>query len=240
MISQMPTEPVRRQRRKVLTDRMVADLKRKAKRYIIPDPQQAGLFLRIPPKGPVVYAAVARHKGKQVWCTIGGNDVLEIETAREQAREAVRRIKKGELAIPPPPPPEPVKPDSVADVADQWLARHVQKKGLITGGEIERQLKVYILPLIGSRRLLRSSARHRQATRRVEDNVVPWIADSVLGILRGNVNVVCQPQRQLSSFRSFAAMRRVPVQGPQALPHPDRRRATQSLDHGRRIDQGRA
>jgi hypothetical protein len=54
-------EPMRRQRRKVLTDKMVADLPRKRRRYGKMDPEQRGHYLRIPPKGPVVFYAVSRN-----------------------------------------------------------------------------------------------------------------------------------------------------------------------------------
>ena len=74
------TEPVRRQRRKVLTDLMVAALTRKRNRYILADPELRGHYVRVPPQGPCVFAAVARSPyGKQVWATLGTADVLGIE-----------------------------------------------------------------------------------------------------------------------------------------------------------------
>jgi len=51
---------VARQRRRGLTDKMVASLSRKPKRYIITDPEMRGHYVRVPPHGPVVFAAVAR------------------------------------------------------------------------------------------------------------------------------------------------------------------------------------
>ena len=53
------TEPSRRQRRKTLSDKGVAKLPRRRKRYILADLELRGHYLRIPPSGPVVYAAVA-------------------------------------------------------------------------------------------------------------------------------------------------------------------------------------
>src|SRR5260221_11559159 len=104
------TEPtVRRQRRRTLTDRMVAGLSRKRRRYIVTDPEQRGMYVRVPSQGPCVFAAVARSPyGKQVWATIGTADMLKIEQARDKARAAIRRIKEGLPAFKPP----PVKPES--------------------------------------------------------------------------------------------------------------------------------
>ena len=79
------TEPSRRQSRKTLTDKQVADLPRKRKRYIVADPEQRGHYVRVPPQGPCVFAAVARSPhGKQVWATLGSADVLTIERRQGQ------------------------------------------------------------------------------------------------------------------------------------------------------------
>ena len=40
------TEQASRQRRKTLTDRMVAALPRRAKRYVLSDPEQRGMYIR--------------------------------------------------------------------------------------------------------------------------------------------------------------------------------------------------
>ena len=62
----MSEQKLRRQRRKTLNDNMVAALPRRAKRYVMADPDQRGLYIRVVPKGPNVYAAVARDPyGKQ-------------------------------------------------------------------------------------------------------------------------------------------------------------------------------
>ena len=106
-------EPTRRQRRKALTDKMVAALPRRRKRYIQADPELRGHYVRVPPQGPCVFAAVARYDGKQVWATLGTADVLTIDAASDKARAAIKRIKHGLPAFEPP----PVQPDSVATCA---------------------------------------------------------------------------------------------------------------------------
>src|SRR5262249_12310865 len=121
----------------------VAALPRKRKRYIISDPEQRGMYVRVPSEGPCVFVAIARNPyGKPVWATIGLADVLKIEGAREQARTAIKRIKAGLPARAPP----PAKPDGFKSVAENWIKRHVAKQKLITQPEIERSLRVYVYP----------------------------------------------------------------------------------------------
>jgi integrase len=175
------TEPTRRQRRKVLTHRMVLALPRKRKRYTVTDPELRGHYVRVPPQGPCVFAAVARYRGKQVWATLGTADVLAIDAARDKAREAIRRIKGGLSAF----EPLPVRPDSFAAVAENWLARHVVPRGLRTGDELKRVLEKYVLPHWRNRvfvEIKRSDiARLLDA---IEDAHGHWTADSTLSVLR--------------------------------------------------------
>ena len=125
---------------KRLTDKGVDALARRAARYVVSDPELRGHYLRVPPSGPKVFAAVARGPyGKQVWATLGTTADLNIEDARERARKAIRRIKDGLPAF-------EAKPESVAEVAENWLRRHVEKNKLRTGDEYRRVLNRYILP----------------------------------------------------------------------------------------------
>jgi integrase len=144
----MISQPARRQRRKTMTDRMVAALPKRRKRYPVPDPELGGHYIRVMPTGANVYVAVARDPyGKQVWAKIDTADKLSIEKAREKAREAIQRIKAGLPAVEPPKP----KPDAFKSVAENWLKRHVIAKKLRTRAEIERVLAKYVYPLWGDR-----------------------------------------------------------------------------------------
>ena len=58
---------------------------------------------------------------------------IRIAEARERAREAIGRIKDGQRAIETPKP----KPESVAEVADNWLRRHVEKNNIARPRERE-------------------------------------------------------------------------------------------------------
>ena len=143
-------QPARQQRRRGLSDKQLTALRRRPKRYIVSDPELRGHYVRVPPEGPIVFAAVARGPyGKQVWATLGSTAELRIEQARELARKAIRRIKAGQPAFEPPPP----KTDSAATVLADWLKRRVHKAGMRRAAEYERIIRVYVLPHWGRSRL---------------------------------------------------------------------------------------
>jgi integrase len=176
----------RRRRRPTLTDKMVLALPKRRRRYIISDPEQRSLYVRVPPSGPCTYAVVARNPyGRQVWHTVGSTDVLKIEEAREQAREAIKRIKAGKPAV----EPLPEEPDAFGKVAQDWLKRHIAKEKLRSQAEIERCLKIYILPHLGDRSF--TSIRRSDITALldyVEDHHGSRMADVVLGVVRRIAN----------------------------------------------------
>jgi integrase len=130
--------------RKTLTDKGVAALKPRAKRYAEPVPQQRGLYVRVTPNGAKSFAAVAidSHSKKQVWATLGSCDLLTVDEACERTRDAVRRIKDGKTPFEAP----LTKPDTFEDIAAQWLRRHVRAKGLRSEHEIVRLLKAHVYP----------------------------------------------------------------------------------------------
>ena len=62
------TKPMRRERRKTLTDRMVAALPRQNKRYFHPDPELPSHGVRVLPEGPSSFYLIARDAfHKQRW-----------------------------------------------------------------------------------------------------------------------------------------------------------------------------
>jgi hypothetical protein len=87
-------------RRKTLTDNGVKDLKPRTARYVEPDPELRGHYVRVTPAGVKSFVVVARDPIKpqnndQVWATIGETDKLRIADAREQGREVIKRIQAG-------------------------------------------------------------------------------------------------------------------------------------------------
>lgn len=175
MLSQM-----RRQRRKTLSDTMVEALLRRPGFH--PDPELPKHGIRVRQPGVGAYYIVTRDPArKQRWIKIGSTAEMKITEAREQARTVIKRIEAGLDAVEAP----PVKPDSVADVIETFLKRHVEKKQLRTGGEVRRVLHTYILPRWANRpfaALKRSDIA--KLLDDIEDKRGPWIADAVLAQLR--------------------------------------------------------
>jgi integrase len=196
-----------RRRREGLTDKQVAGMRRRAKRYTTPDPEQRGLYLRVPPEGPIVFAAVARNPyGKQIWATLGTTADLEIDAARERAREAIRRIKDGQEAIEAPKP----KPESVAEVAENWLRRHVEKNRHRTAAEMRRQVEKYVLPYWRDRVFVEIKRRDVTALLdMIDDKHGPAMADAILTTLRSIAGWV-QKRDDDYSPPSVRGMKRVP------------------------------
>jgi integrase len=177
----MTAEPQRR-RRRVLTDAMIANLPRRAKRYPYSDPQQVGLFIRVMPTAAHVFIVCGRDPyGKQTWVTLGTTDELKVEEAREQARAIRKRLKQGLPAVEPPPP----KAESFASVAENWLKRHVHENGVRTAAAMERILAKYVLPYWGQRDLI--SIKRRDITGlldSIQDKHGRHMADKVAMVLR--------------------------------------------------------
>jgi hypothetical protein len=118
-------DSVRRQRRKLLTDKMVSELPRRGTPYFHPDPEMPSHGVRVRPNGPPNYHVITRDPyGKQRWVKVGSSATLTIEESRDIARTVIKRLKAGDDPFPPP----KVRPDSVADVVANWLKRHVDKK----------------------------------------------------------------------------------------------------------------
>lgn len=172
----------KRIRRKTFTDTTIANLQRKHKRYIIADPEQRGLYVRVMRQGAHVFVCVARNGfGRQVWATLGTTSDLTIDEAREKARSAIRRIRKGETPFPAP----KLAPDSVAIVCEAWLERVARKQRYRTVNEKERVIKKYILPYFKGRTFV--DIRRSDVTAlldHIEDNHGAFTADYTLSVLR--------------------------------------------------------
>jgi integrase len=169
-------------RRRGLTDEQVAALPRRDKRYSKPDPELRGHYLRVPPatsRAPIAFAAVARNPdGKQIWVTLGTADTMGIDRARELARKAFDRIKSGKPTAEPP-------QLTLADVAEQWLERHVRGNRLRSERERGRIISRYIVPHIGTR--IFADIRRKDVAELldlIEDQSGKPMADSVLKTFR--------------------------------------------------------
>lgn len=134
-------------------EKAVATARPTPKRQVIFDGATTGLALIITPKGKRSFSIVARAPdGRQVWKRIGEPDLMTVAEARQEAAEAVARVKAGEAAMLEPAQPE-AAPETFREVAERFIARWVDKGGKMQDGtplrskhEIERQLKVYVYP----------------------------------------------------------------------------------------------
>jgi len=172
----------RRARRALLTDIGVSKLPRKPKPYFHPDPQLVGHGVRVRPTGPGAFTVIVRDPYKrQRWVKIGSTDAMTIAEARDIGRTVIRRVEQGLAPFEAP----PTKPDSVAAVADGWLTRYVRKSGLRTAAEIERVLKKYVLPHLGSRAFVELKRRDiAELLDHLEDCHGAHTADAALAHLR--------------------------------------------------------
>lgn len=171
-----------------LTDAKIKALRPKKKRYLEPDSECPGLYVRVTPTGGKSYTVVARGPdGKPIWREVAGTTVGvdRLDDVRPKAREGLRRIKAGLDPFPPPPP----KPETFAAVAADFLKRHVEAKGLLSQDEIKRCLERYVLPAWKDRPFteIKRSDINRLLNAIVDANG-PRQADMVLAIVRKIMN----------------------------------------------------
>ncbi len=182
-------------KRKGLTDKQIAALPRKGRRYVLADPQLRGLYLRVPTgDGPVAYTVIIKRQGRQLWESVGTSADTTIDEARAKTHEAVRRIKAGKPRPSPPPTPQ-----SVAATAENWLVRHVDKQNLRSAAELRRIITKLIVPHIGKEdfvSLRRSDIANFLDT--IEDRHGAWQADATLTVLRSIASWV---QKRDDSYR---------------------------------------
>ena len=166
-----------------LSDKGVAALKPRPARYVKPDPELRGHYVRVMPSGAKSFVTVARSpSGKQVWTTIGAADALGIEDARKQAREAITRVRAGLPAI-------AARAATFGDVAASWRKRHVEANGLRTASSIGRLLDNHVLPAWREREF--TGIRRSDITAlldKIEDRSGARQADVVLTIIRSLCN----------------------------------------------------
>jgi integrase len=169
--------------RKSLSNKGVATLKPRPKRYAYADPELRGHYVRVQPSGAKAFVAVTRGPdGKQTWTTIAGADVIGIDEARSRARSIIERVRAGLPAAEP-------RADTFGAIAANWLKRHVAANGLRSRPEIERLLRVHVLPVWGEREFVAIRRSDVAALLdAVEDDHGARQADYCLNIVRALMN----------------------------------------------------
>lgn len=128
--------------KRTLTDRMIKAHK-STKRESIADSEIPGLYVRCTPNGVKTFWVVARDPNhKQEWVNIGNAAEMGIAEAREAAIVERKRIKSGARRG---------GLESFADVAAEWVKRHLEANGVITAENKKRYLRNHILPAWGGR-----------------------------------------------------------------------------------------
>jgi integrase len=147
--------------------------------YSHADPALPSFYIRVMPSGVKSYAAVAKDpRGKQIWTTLGKTTDLNIEEAREKARAVIAAVRAGRDAG---------GPQTFASVAEAWMQRHVQGKGLRSSDQIRWRLN-RLLPIWGGRDF--ETIRRGEIARlldQIEDESGARSADQALSIISGMV-----------------------------------------------------
>jgi integrase len=160
---------------------------------IIADHNPVGFVARRLPSGAVTYGFRYRdkHSGRQCWIGLGLHGDITPDQARKKALKTAGEVRDGG---------RPVSASAVAakrrqaathsvdELLDTFLARHV-RPNLRSADEIERALRVYVRPRIGSKSIY--DLRRRDIVElldTVEDNNGPVMADRVLAHLRKAFN----------------------------------------------------
>jgi integrase len=164
-------------RRKTLTDSMVASLAPRPKPYAVPDPEMAGLYVRVQPTGTKKFVAVTRSpSGKQVWTTLGAAGIDSIEQMRAKARETIKAIRDGK---------DREGPETFDSIAENWLKRHVEAKGIIKAPAFRSCINRQLLPAWSGRDF--ATIRRGDITKlldKIEDKNGAVAADYALAVIR--------------------------------------------------------
>jgi integrase len=161
-----------------MTDKGVAKLKRRRKRYTKPDPELRGHWIRIQPSGSKSFWTVARDpKQKQVWTFVGPCDAMTIEEARAKARGILNRVRAGLPAI-------EAKGETFDTVIADWNKRYVEGKKLRTGDKMLSLIDRHISTELRSRVF---TEIHREDITalldKIEDENGAPLADKVLTVI---------------------------------------------------------
>jgi integrase len=164
-----------------LSDAGVANLRPRAARYLEPDPQMPGLYVRVSPSGAKSYVVVIRDpNGKQVWHTLGPTAWFSVDEARAKARDIIKALKSGK---------NPAGPETFEAVAETWFKRHVEAKGLVSAGNLRRLLDRCLMPAWRGREF--ASIRRSDVAKlldEVEDSSGGPTADHCLSLIRNLAN----------------------------------------------------
>jgi len=154
-------------------------------RYTVRHKDLPGFYIRVSPQGTKTFWVAARDRnGNQVQAKIAPG-TMDPDAAKKIAGEAITRLQAGLDAF----EPDPVEPDSFKSVAEEFLKRHVEKKGLRSKPEIERILNKYIYPAWENRPFEEIGRKDvSKLLDKAEDNHGPRQAEYCLQVIRKIMN----------------------------------------------------
>jgi integrase len=176
----------------VLTQRGVESAKPKAARYGKRDGVVPGLRLLVFPAGEKTFALFTRVNDRLVNFKIGSASTLTLAKARELARGKLEEIAGGEDPRTSRSQAADAEAETVTVVVERFIARHVKVKNR-TAGEIERKLRVEVLPRWGRRRIASITQKDVIALLdSIVDRGAATQANRVLATLRKFFNWACE------------------------------------------------
>jgi integrase len=145
----------------VLTDLKIKNLPIPGKRHEEPDGKIGGLYLIVQPTGAKSWAVRYRADGKPRKLTIGAYPNIDLATARRRAQEALGDVAGGKdpagakkAAREARKTDREVEANRLDKVAATYVDRYVKREvGAAWGAEIERQIRVEILPKLGKKHI---------------------------------------------------------------------------------------
>jgi Arm DNA-binding domain len=125
-----------------LTTRTVETIKPGPTRREVPDAHLPGIYLIVQPSGAKSWAARYRHFGESRKLTIGSYPAIDLKSARDLARKALRAVAEGRD----PGRERTTRPDTVEAVARQFVELHCERSNRPrTAQETTRLLDLHML-----------------------------------------------------------------------------------------------
>jgi integrase len=183
----------RRGRVTMLTDLQIKKLALPEGRKEVPDGKVSGLYLVVQPSGSKSWAIRYRVAGQPKKLTLGPYPAIDLATARRRAQEAIGDVAGGKdpagekKAVRAAARAERAAEDNRLDrIAASYVDRHVRRSvGKTWGKEIERLLRVEVLPKLGDKHI---GAIRKQHILGLLDDIVdrgsPVAANRTFAVLR--------------------------------------------------------
>jgi integrase len=176
----------------ILTQRGVEAARPKASRYGRRDGTVPGLRLIVHPAGEKTFALFTRVNDRLTNFKIGSAATLSLAKARELARAKLEEIAAGGDPRASKKKAAAAEAETVAVAVERFITRHVKVKNR-TANEIERKLRVEVLPRLGGRPLHSITQKDVIALLdSIVDRGAAVQANRVLSVLRKFFNWCCE------------------------------------------------